>query len=365
MYQPELSDESLIQSVKGMEMGRYMGKGQDNPRRTETILVTGGAGYIGSHTVLRLVEAGYRVVVLDNLSTGHAAALPVEVELHVIELRDRQGLERILSGIHPDAVIHFAASIEAGESVVNPSVFYGNNVCGTLNLIEAMIACRVKNLVFSSTAAVYGEPVTLPIGESAPLVPVNPYGNTKLAVERMIADHHVAFGFRHVILRYFNACGAHPSGHIGEAHPRKTHLIELALLALITGRDSIIKVFGEDYPTPDGTAVRDYVHVCDLAEAHVLAVDALLSGSMDADIFNVGLGRGFSVKEVLDAVDRVTGRTLRRISAPRRPGDPATLVAATDRIGQRLGWYPRYKELDDIVGTAWNWHRNHPGDFNG
>lgn len=326
------------------------------------LLVVGGAGYIGSHTVRQLRAAGHEVVVLDNLSSGHAQAVPADVPLMQADLLDPEAVKAALGAHQPDAVIHFAALIEVGESMRAPARYYRNNVVGSLNLLQAIVETRKVPLVFSSTAAVYGTTDAVPIPEDAPLRPESVYGQTKLMTERMIHAFHVAHGLPYTVLRYFNVCGAAPSADIGEAHPNKTHLIELAALTALGQREKMM-IFGEDYPTPDGTCIRDYVHVQDLADAHVLAVEALHAGRHDAATYNVGLGRGFSVREVLDAVDSVTGTPLTRESAPRRAGDPPRLVADASRIVAELGFTPRYTDLRSIVQTAWDWHRSHPDGF--
>jgi UDP-glucose 4-epimerase len=326
------------------------------------LLVVGGAGYIGSHTVWRLRTAGHTVAVLDNLSSGHAAALPEDVDLLKVDLLDAAGVKAALAAQQPDAVIHFAALIEVGESMRAPGRYYRNNVVGSLNLLQGIVETRKVPLVFSSTAAVYGTTDAVPIPEDAPMQPGSVYGETKLMTERMIHAFHVAHGLPYTILRYFNVCGAAPGGFIGEAHPNKTHLIELACLTALGQREKMM-IFGDDYPTPDGTCIRDYVHVQDLADAHVLAVEALASGQQDAATYNVGLGHGFSVREVLDAVDAVTGKPLAREIAPRRAGDPPRLVADARRIVDDLGFRPRFTDLQEIVRTAWDWHRTHPHGF--
>ena len=270
------------------------------------ILVTGAAGYIGSHTVLHLLDAGFDVVAFDDLSAGHREALPPEVPLVEASLADADAVRRTFAERRPDAVVHFAGSIEAGESMTDPRRFYANNVANALHLADAVVDAGPVPVVFSSSAAVYGEPEKVPIEEDDPKAPTNVYGETKLAFERVLAAYDRAYGLRSVSLRYFNACGAHPSGDLGADHKNKTHLVTLAMLAALGQRPSV-KVFGTDYPTPDGTCVRDYVHVEDLASAHVVAVEALAAGAATT-AYNVGVGRGFSVKEVLDAVDRVVGR---------------------------------------------------------
>ncbi|ACO44943.1 UDP-glucose 4-epimerase GalE [Deinococcus deserti] len=326
------------------------------------LLVVGGAGYIGSHTVRQLRRSGHEVVVLDNLSSGHREALPEDVTLVQQDLLDAEGVKATLQAHEPDAVIHFAALIEVGESMRAPARYYRNNVVGSLNLLQAIVETRKIPLVFSSTAAVYGTTDAVPIPENAPMQPESVYGETKLMTERMIHAFHTAHGLPYVILRYFNVCGAAPEGDIGEAHANKTHLIELAALTALGQREKMM-IFGDDYPTPDGTCIRDYVHVQDLADAHVLAVEALHSGKTQAATYNVGLGHGFSVREVLDAVDAVTGKPLTRELAPRRAGDPPRLVADATRIVKDLGFKPRFTDLQEIVQTAWTWHKSHPHDF--
>lgn len=326
------------------------------------LLVVGGAGYIGSHTVRQLRGAGHEVVVLDNLSSGHAEALPTDVTLVKADLLDQASVRAALEAHTPDAVIHFAALIEVGESMRAPGRYYRNNVVGSLNLLQAIVETRKVPLVFSSTAAVYGTTDRVPIPEDAAMQPESVYGETKLMTERMIHAFHVAHGLPYTILRYFNVCGADPQGDIGEAHANKTHLIELACLTALGVREKMM-IFGEDYPTPDGTCIRDYIHVQDLADAHVLAVEALHAGQHGAATYNVGLGHGFSVKQVLDAVDAVVGTPLTREIAPRRAGDPPRLVADASRIVRDLGFSPKFTDLQEIVQTAWNWHRGHPDGF--
>lgn len=328
-----------------------------------TILVTGGAGYIGSHTVRALLAAGHEVAVFDNLSSGHAAALPNGVRLFQADLLSPDHIMQALAETQAKAIIHFAARIEVGESMREPLGYYRNNVVGSLNLLQEIQSTgRRIPLVFSSTAAVYGATQAGPIPEDAPLQPESVYGQTKLMSEQMICAAHAAHGQPYTILRYFNVCGAAPEGDIGEAHSSQTHLIELACLTAL-GKRAKMQVYGEDYPTPDGTCIRDYVHVNDLARAHVLALEALLAGRHEAATYNVGLGRGFSVREVLDTVDSVVGVRLPREMAERRAGDPPSLVADAARIRAELGFEPEFTELRDMVGTAWRWHRTHPNGF--
>ncbi len=325
------------------------------------LLVTGGAGYIGSHTVRQLAAAGHEVVVLDNLSAGHQAALPAGMTLVQADLTDFDAVKATLAAQQPDAVVHFAALIEVGESMMAPGRYYRNNVVGSLNLLQAIVETRKIPIVFSSTAAVYGDAETVPIPEDAPKAPTSVYGETKLMTEQMLAAFERAHGLRSVRLRYFNVCGALPGGAIGEDHPNKTHLIELALLTALGQRDHMT-VFGTDYPTGDGTCVRDYIHVLDLADAHVLAVNALAGGA-ESTVYNVGLGHGFSVQQVLDAVDDVVGTPIKREIGARRAGDPPSLVADSARIRSELGWTPKFTDLREIIRTAWDWHRTHPHGF--
>ncbi|GAA4010456.1 UDP-glucose 4-epimerase GalE [Deinococcus rubellus] len=328
------------------------------------IMVVGGAGYIGSHTVRQLRAAGHQVTVLDNLSSGHRKALPEDVELIVADLLDPPALNAALLSARPDAVIHFAALIEVGESMRSPGRYYQNNVTGSLNLFQAIVETRKIPVVFSSTAAVYGDAESVPIPEDAPKRPTSTYGHSKWMVEQILHDFGVAHGLPYTVLRYFNVCGAAPDHTIGEDHPNKTHLIELALLTALGQREKMF-VNGTDYPTPDGTCVRDYVHVLDLADAHVLAIESLAGGGASGQAFNVGLGHGFSVLQVLDAVDAVVGTPLTREEGPRRPGDPPSLVADPTKITTELGFDPQFTDLEGIVKTAWDWHRTHPHGFEG
>ncbi len=326
------------------------------------ILVTGGAGYIGGTVAQLLSQKGHKPVVFDNLSHGKRELLPRGVEFVEGELGDRAGLERIFEsatkvGEPFDAVMHFAALIEAGESMVRPEVFFRNNTASTLSLLEAMLARGPRRIVFSSTAAVYGEPETVPIREDARLKPTNAYGESKLLVEHMLDWLNRIHGLRYASLRYFNVAGA-PEGSEGvtrgEAHEPESHLIPL-VLDVALGRRELIKIYGDDYPTPDGTCIRDYIHVADLAEAHLLALEAL--ETRDKLILNLGNGKGFSVQEVIESVRRVTGHPIPAELYPRRAGDPAVLVASSEKAGIELGWQPKYTELDAIVRTAWAWHQ--------
>jgi len=326
------------------------------------ILVTGGAGYIGGTVAGLLAESGHRPVVFDNLSHGKRDLLPTGVEFVEGELADRAALENLFiaasrQGQPFDAVLHFAALIEAGESMVRPEIYFRNNTASTLSLLEAILAHGPRRLVFSSTAAVYGEPESVPITEDARLLPTNAYGESKLLAEHMLAWLNRIHGLRYASLRYFNVAGAPegPGGVTrGEAHEPETHLIPL-VLDVALGRRASIKVFGDDYPTPDGTCIRDYIHVSDLADAHLLALDAL--ETRDRLIFNLGNGQGFSVREVIESARRVTGHPIPAEVHPRRPGDPAVLIASSEKAIRELGWKPKYTQLDEIVHTAWIWHR--------
>jgi len=324
----------------------------------ERILVTGGAGYIGSHTVRLLSEQGYDVTVVDNLARGHREFVDPE-RLHVFSLQETDALAELLREKRCEAVIHFAAYIAVGESMQSPELYFANNTGGSLSLLTAMVRAGVRHLVFSSTAAVYGIPHTFPILEDFPIQPVNPYGESKVMVERMLEWFDRIHGLRSVALRYFNAAGADPSGKLGEEHDPETHLIPLLLRAVLTGQP--ITIYGDDYPTPDGTCIRDYIHVNDLAQAHILAVEALGSGA-PSDRFNVGTGTGHSVREVLAAVEEVTGTKVPHKIGPRREGDPPGLVANSDKLRRVLGWQPRFADLREIVASAWKYAVRRRGD---
>lgn len=325
------------------------------------ILVTGGAGYIGSHTVRMLGQSAGQVVVFDNLAKGHRQAVGTENFVEG-DLFDTELLAATIRKYEIDAVVHFAAFSLVGESMVQPRAYYHNNVQGTLNLLNTMLDNGVNKLVFSSTAAVYGEPAEVPITEACATNPTNVYGRTKLMMEHMMRDYAAAHGLNYIALRYFNACGAHPYGDIGEDHNPETHLIPLVLQTCMGKRDSI-KIFGSDYPTKDGTCVRDYIHVDDLAQAHVLALQALNDGR-SSTVYNLGNGCGFSVREVIAAAEKVTKRSVRREETARRPGDPAVLIAGSGKIRAELGWQPQYRDIERIIETAWQWHQNHPDGFN-
>ena len=325
------------------------------------ILVLGGAGYIGSHTVYELLDKNFDVVVADNLETGHRQAVHADAKLYIGDIRDRAFLDSIFEKESIDAVVHFAAYSLVGESMTDPLKYYGNNIGGTQVLLSVMVEHGVDKIVFSSTAATYGEPKNATILESDPTEPTNTYGETKLAMEKMFKWTSLAHGIQYTSLRYFNACGAHPSGNIGEDHRPETHLIPIILQAANGTRPSI-NVFGTDYNTKDGTCVRDYIHVCDLAQAHVKAISYLLNGGK-SDIFNLGNGVGFTVKEVIEAAEKVVGHSIPAISSERRAGDPAVLVASSAKAKTVLGWDPQYSDIYDIIGTAWQWHKNNPHGF--
>lgn len=322
------------------------------------VLVTGGAGYIGATTVCSLIADGHDVAVYDNLSKGHREAVPDGVPLIVGDVADRARLDAAIDGHQPEAVLHFAAFIEAGESMQAPEKYFRNNSATTLTLLEAMLANRVNQLILSSTAALYGEPRRIPIEETDPLEPTNAYGESKLLVERMLAWFRRVHGLRYASLRYFNAAGS--DGHSGERHYPETHLIPLVLQAAAGQRDSI-SIFGTDYPTPDGTCIRDYIHVSDLAQAHVSALYALKE--RDCVIYNLGNGRGFSVREVIEAARRVTGVGIHAVEAARRPGDPAVLIASSEKIRRELGWIPQHADLVSIIGSAWHWMQKNPTGY--
>lgn len=321
------------------------------------ILVTGGAGYIGSHTVKALRQSGHEVVVFDSLEKGHASTLTrLQIELIKGSLDTRETIREALTQTRPDAVIHFAAYIEAGESVKEPERFFLNNTAGSINLLHAMRETNVNQLVFSSTAAVYGEPKHVPIPEDLEKSPTNPYGTSKLLVEQAIADLTAFTPLKATILRYFNACGADPEGELGENHQPETHLIPL-ILQVASGERESIKIFGTDYPTPDGTNIRDYIHVSDLANAHVRALEDQASAEDKLRIFNVGTGTGYSVREIIETCRQVTGHAIPAEEVARRAGDPATLVADARKIHESLGWKAQYSDLKTIVETAWKWQQ--------
>jgi UDP-glucose-4-epimerase GalE len=323
------------------------------------VLVTGGAGYIGSHAAKVLAAAGRPVVIYDNLSEGHREAA-LGADLVVGDTRDVPLLRSLIASRGVTSVMHFAAWAAVGESVRDPAGYYGNNVEGTLSVLRAMAEERVPSFVFSSTCAVFGEPIEVPLVESHPTRPINPYGETKLAIERALPHYERAYGIHSICLRYFNAAGADPDGRLGEDHRPERHLIPLALEAVNGGRP--LQVFGDDYPTADGTCLRDYIHVTDLAQAHLLALERL-EREQRSSVYNLGNGRPFSVREVLQSVARVTGRQVPHTVTGRRPGDPAVLYAGNARIQAELGWIPRFADLDTIIETAWRWFQSHPHKY--
>jgi len=326
------------------------------------ILVCGGAGYIGSHAVVELLEAGHEVIVFDNLEKGHRAAILGDALFIQGDLRDPAALDRVFAAHKIDAVMHFAAYSLVGESVTQPDKYYDNNVGGSYNLLQAMRRAGVDKIVFSSTAATYGEPERVPITEDQRTRPTSPYGETKLAVEQMLGWYDRAYGIKSMCLRYFNVAGAHESGRIGEDHQPETHLIPI-VLSVALGKRDCIQIFGNDYDTPDGTCIRDYIHVTDLADAHVLALNKLFEPNAESKIYNLGYGHGFSNLEILEAARRVTGINIKAERADRRPGDPSILIASPRAIMEDLGFQPRYDDLDKIIASAWAFHQNHPNGY--
>ena len=322
----------------------------------------GGAGYIGSHTAVELLDRGHEVVIADNLITGYKQAVPKEAVFYQGDIRDYNFLNNLFKKEKIDAVIHFAAFSLVGESVTNPLKYYENNLYGTKVLLQAMIDNNVDKIVFSSTAATYGEPENIPILESDRTCPTNPYGETKLAMEKMMKWSANAYQLRYVSLRYFNACGAHKSGKLGEAHNPESHLIPL-VLQVPNGKRESVSIYGTDYDTPDGTCIRDYIHVTDLAEAHILAVEYLMKGG-ESNVFNLGNGVGYSVREVIETARKVTGHPIPAVEIPRRAGDPARLVASGEKAKTVLGWEPKITSLEDIIRSAWVWHSTHPNGYN-
>ncbi|MDP4143753.1 MAG: UDP-glucose 4-epimerase GalE [Bacillota bacterium] len=320
------------------------------------ILVCGGAGYIGSHMVAELLKEGEEVVILDNLQSGYKEAV-IGGKLYIGDLRDRAVLDKVFTENQIDSVIDFAANSLVGESMIEPLKYFNNNIVSVMTLLEAMRDHKVKYIVFSSTAATYGEPESIPILEDDKTNPTNPYGESKLAVEKILKWCDAAYDIKHTVLRYFNACGAHVSGKIGEAHNPETHLIPLILQAALGKREKIV-IFGDDYDTEDGTCIRDYIHVTDLANAHLLALRRMKNGG-ESTIYNLGNGTGFSVKEVIEVARKVTDREIKSEVQGRRPGDPAKLVASSKKAIEELGWNPQYASIECIIETAWNWHKNH------
>lgn len=325
------------------------------------ILVTGGAGYIGSHVVEELKQNGFVPIVYDNLSTGHENAVPEDVLLINGDIHDMDFVKHVMCEYEIDAVMHFAASSLVGESMENPGRYYYNNVAGTLSLLDAMRAAGVDSIVFSSTAAVYGEPEKWPIEEEFAVRPTNVYGKTKQMIETMLGDYDSAYDLRYVALRYFNAAGAAISGKIGEDHRPETHLIPIILKTALGMRKNV-SIFGTDYPTVDGTCIRDYIHVCDLAAAHVLALNHLLAGG-NSKVYNLGSEHGFSVREIIDAAKKVTKVDFPVVEESRRSGDPAVLIASAKKISEELRWQPKHSVIDEIIATAWHWHKSHPQGY--
>jgi UDP-glucose 4-epimerase len=334
----------------------YSSRGE---KKMSTILVTGGAGYIGSHVVKELLRQGHQPVVYDNLQTGHRKAVQ-NSELIEGDLADSERIRKIFRSFSFDAVMHFAADSLVGESVENPLKYFNNNVRNSMQLLEIMVHSDVSKFVFSSSAAVYGEPESIPISENHACHPTNPYGETKWIFERTLQGFSVQRKIEYISLRYFNAAGGDPDRELGEDHLRETHLIPLCIKAALNSGP--VSIFGTDYDTPDGTCIRDYIHVTDLAEAHILALMKLEQEGISG-IYNLGNGNGYSVREVIETVGKVTGRRLIILEAPRRPGDPARLVASSERIKNDLGWVPEYPDLETIVETAWQWHRRHPNGY--
>lgn len=325
------------------------------------VLILGGAGYIGSHTVYEFLDRNLDVVVADNLQSGHIEALHPDARFYQGDIRDKDFLDNLFKKENIDSIIHFAANSLVGESMQDPLKYYDNNLYGTMVLLKSMVENNVKKIVFSSTAATYGEPENIPILETDKTNPTNTYGETKLSMEKMFKWVSLAHGVNFVSLRYFNACGAHKSGKIGEDHSPETHLIPIVLQVANKKRQSV-NIFGNDYQTPDGTCIRDYIHVSDLAAAHYLALEYLNKGGK-SDIFNLGNGIGFSVKEVIEASREVTGDKIPAIVSKRREGDPKTLIASSDKARNILGWQPKYTDLKEIIQTAWMWHKNHPEGY--
>lgn len=331
------------------------------PLLKPSILVTGGAGFIGSHTVQALQRCGYNVIILDNLVRGHRDVVDqvLQAKLIIGDISDRALLDELFASHPIAAVMHFAAYAYVGESVQNPLIYYLNNVTGTLTLLEAMVAASVKKIVFSSTCATYGIPQSIPVTEEQYQNPINPYGTSKLMVEKILADFDKAYGLKSVIFRYFNAAGADPTGQLGEDHDPEPHLIPSVLLAAMGQRDSV-SILGTDYPTPDGTCIRDYIHVVDLAQAHLLGLEYLLEAD-NSEIFNLGNGNGFSVRQVIETVKEVTGQAIKVVECDRRIGDPPILVSSGEKARRVLGWQPKYPDLKNMIDHAWNWHQKRHG----
>lgn len=324
------------------------------------VLVTGGAGYIGSHVTLDLSRQGFEPVVLDDLSKGHREAVQAGKFIQG-SMGDQKLVQEILTQEKIEVVVHLSAFSLVGESVQKPGKYFRNNIANSLALLDAMMACGVKKFVFSSTAAVYGEPESTPIDEDHPKQPKNPYGFSKLTYEGILEAYDRAYGLKYISLRYFNAAGADPEAEIGEDHKPESHLIPIILQTALGLRDHL-ELYGTDYPTPDGTCIRDYIHVSDLSQAHLLAIKALNNGK-NSTVYNLGNGQGYSNRQVIETAQRVTGREIPVIETPRRPGDPAVLVASSEKIRNELGWNPQYPQLEEIIATAWRWHKNHPHGY--
>lgn len=325
------------------------------------VLVCGGAGYIGSHCVVALLDKSEEVIVVDNLQTGYKSAVHKDAKLYLGDIKDRGFLDKVFAENHIDAVIHFAANSLVAVSVTDPLTYYNNNVHGSQVLLETMVKHKVNKIVFSSTASVYGEPENIPIVETDKTIPTNPYGETKLAVEKMMKWADKAYGLKHIALRYFNVAGAYQNGGIGEAHNPETHLIPLILQVPLNKRQDIT-VFGTDYDTPDGTCIRDYIHVMDLVDAHLLALQKLRDKA-DSNVYNLGNGEGFSVMEMIEAARRVTNHPIPTVYTERRAGDPSRLIASSEKAKKELGWKPNFTKVDDIIESAWKWHKNNPEGF--
>ena len=325
------------------------------------IIVIGGAGYIGSHAVKQLLDTGNEVVVIDSLQTGHRESIPSKIPFYQVDIRNKEKLKAVFEKERPDGVMHFAANSLVGESMTLPLKYYNNNVNGTETLLEVLVETGVKNIVFSSTAATYGEASEMPIQETTPTIPTNTNGETKLAIEKMHKWTHQAHDLNYVCLRYFNVAGADASGLIGEAHTTETHLIPLVLQVPLDQRPHIT-VFGTDYPTPDGTCIRDYIHITDLVDAHILALRYLMNGGQ-SDVFNLGSSTGYSVLEIIEAARKVTGHPIPVELGNRRAGDPALLVASSDKAKKVLGWNPQFTDIEGIIASAWKWHSNHPNGY--
>jgi UDP-glucose 4-epimerase len=324
------------------------------------VLITGGAGYVGSHVVKRLLERGMDTIVLDNLQTGHREAVVGGTSIQG-DIGDEGILQGIFASHRIDSVIHMAADCLVGDSTKSPLKYFNSNVSKGLKLLGKMLEYKVNKIVFSSSAAVYGNPPRVPIEEDSPAVPINPYGETKLIFEKILESCRVAHGLRYISLRYFNAAGADPDGLIGEDHHPETHLIPTVLRALLR-KGRTVPIYGMDYETPDGTCIRDYIHIVDISDAHILALESLHAGG-ECDIFNLGYGEGFSVRQIIQMASQVTGKRIPINESQRRPGDPPILIASSEKIRRRLGWVPRYEKLEEIIDTAWRWHRTHPHGF--